>query len=182
MLLLASCGSARASSSPGESTPLQTTIDPPIVDSQAAFPAKLALTTKNGEIVTYSPDAPFVLTNGVMAPTGTVFVARVDGCWPHRGRMARRTFRCDLEFDSDRWRLPADGGRPGRQARRSDQFGAGFDDGRAGYTVRRRGAPVDVRSVLVPGGVRQRLHTEGAGLPIGVFVIEYLAGTPIGSA
>ena len=43
--------------------------------AQAAFPERLALTTKDGTIVTFAHDDDPIVTPGVMAPTGEVVVS-----------------------------------------------------------------------------------------------------------
>src|SRR4051812_38081548 len=76
--LLSSCGAGVASSSQ-DSTPAVATIATStiegIADAQAAFPARLALTTTDGHIVTFSPHDDPVVTPGVMAPNGNVVVS-----------------------------------------------------------------------------------------------------------
>src|SRR5258706_14574333 len=91
-LLLASCGAVTASSSDASdasdasdssnssdasaaATDVSTTIAQGIPDAEAAFPARLALTTKDGHILTFSPHEDPVVTPGVMAPTGKVVVS-----------------------------------------------------------------------------------------------------------
>jgi hypothetical protein len=102
-LLLVSCGAAVASpaqsptesispslatTSPSTAPPLTTEnlpavteVAPVITDAEAAFPARLVLTTKDGQAVTFSPHADPVATTGVSDPTGRVSVTAttVDG-------------------------------------------------------------------------------------------------------
>src|SRR5258705_6336220 len=97
-LALVSCGTAPASSTDASdpaptatdavphksssSMPLPTSTDSAassvphgITDAEAAFPARLALTTKDGQVLTFSPHEDPVVTPGVMAPTGKVVVS-----------------------------------------------------------------------------------------------------------
>ncbi|HEX2783667.1 MAG TPA: hypothetical protein VHN36_08780 [Ilumatobacteraceae bacterium] len=195
LLLLVSCGSATATSSSEssetptpEATSLTTpqtspisapssspTFDPPIVDSQAAFPAKLALTTKDGEVVTFAPHDPMIVTPGVMDPTGKVVVSA--------STLGGRTM---VEW---------------HDVRTDDIFGTALVDGdfRAtavaqdgklvaliGTTTRSTTVVLATPSrgeirrwafdaVVVPEAFANAFAPEGDGLPIGVFVIEYLA-------
>ena len=115
-LLLCSCGSAAASQSGddvgADPVPFRidrvgvrdttstdqssTTAAPRIVDAEAAFPARLALTTKDGQVITFSPHEDPIVTPGVMAPTGKVVVERVTAARPHHGRVARPSHRRHL--------------------------------------------------------------------------------------
>src|ERR1043165_9694728 len=92
-LLLTSCGAAAEipAAKPGpDTTAAKTSIASPatvaptdpaatvaagITDSTAAFPARLALTTKDGQIVTFSPHEDPIVTPGVMSPNGKVVVS-----------------------------------------------------------------------------------------------------------
>ena len=42
---------------------------------EAAFPSRIALTTKDGQVVTFSKHTDPVVTPGVMSPTGKVVVS-----------------------------------------------------------------------------------------------------------
>jgi hypothetical protein len=189
MLLLASCGSARASSSSGDSilaaittsSPVATedesptTFDPPIVDSEAAFPAKLALTTKDGEVVTFAPHDAFVVTNGVMAPTGKVVVSA--------STIAGRTTVewHDVRSDAISGSVQIDGELHPTAVAQDGKLVALIGSAQSSTTVV-LATPSDgeVRrwtfdAVLVPEAFANAFVAEGGGLPIGVFVIEYLA-------
>ena len=74
------------------STPLPapTTLEPPITDAEAAFPARLAVTTGDGKVLTFSPHEDPIVTPGVMSPSGQVVVERVTAARSHHGRVARR--------------------------------------------------------------------------------------------
>jgi len=77
-LLLASCGAAEASPT-AKSTPTPattaSTAAPGITDAEAAFPARIAVTTKDGTVVTFSRHTDPIVTPGVMSPTGKVVVS-----------------------------------------------------------------------------------------------------------
>src|SRR3954451_20334255 len=75
VVLLSACGAAVA---PPVAKPGPVTESTPVTApsaAQAAFPRALALTTKDGKILTFGHDADPIVTPGVMAPTGEVVVS-----------------------------------------------------------------------------------------------------------
>ncbi len=192
-LLLASCGAAEASPT-AKSTPtpetaetaVATTADgdtttsmavPGIADAQAAFPARLALTTKDGQIVTFSPHEDPIVTPGVMSPTGKVVVSA--------SFMAGRTMVewHNVRTDEISAAVQIDGKfRPTAVAQ--DGRLVALIGSAATTTTVVLATPSDGElrrwsfdSVLVPEAFANAFDSAGAGLPIGVFVIEYLAAT-----
>jgi hypothetical protein len=188
VLVLVSCGGSTPSSTlEGQSdtattksastTPVEvaTTVAQPIKDEQAAFPARLALTTKDSEIVTFSPNVEPVSTWGVVAPTGKVAATTVfaDG---------KTTIRWhDLMTDAITAEVTVDGEFRATAVEQRGKIVALIDPADGSTTVvlatpeqgemRRWTFP----TVVVPEAFANAFAPEGNGLPIGVFVIEYLA-------
>ncbi len=192
MLLLASCGSAKASST-GDSTsttsatqplvptssPATTEVQPPattehsFVDAEAAFPPRLSLTTKDGQVVTFAPHATPVITSAVSAPTGKVAVsaAAADG---------KTTVEWhDLSNDAVTASIRIDGDFHPTAVAQDGQLVALISSAPTSTTVAlatpsggqlRRWT---INSVVVPEAFADAASVDG--LPIGVFVIEYLA-------
>jgi hypothetical protein len=77
VLVLTSCGTTAASRSDvttiGTVAPHTTVVGVP--SAEAAFPARLAVTSKDGKVMTFSPGDDAVVTPGVMNPTGDVVVS-----------------------------------------------------------------------------------------------------------
>ena len=194
-LLLTSCGTAASTSSseapapqtaaavttapdasaPGTAAPDSTQVTSRIVDSMAAFPARLALTTKDGYIVTYSPYEDPVVTPGVMSPTGRVVVSasytggRTTVEWHQvRNDEVGAPVVIDGEF------------RPAAVAQ-DGKLAALISSGATSTTVvLATPSGGEVRrwtfdTVLVPEAFSNAFDPAGDGLPMGVFVIEYLA-------
>jgi hypothetical protein len=199
-LLLASCGAVTASSSDASdsatisppvtdqvphkssssmpvSTPTDsdsTTIAEGIADAEAAFPARLALTTKDGQILTFSPHNDPVVTPGVMAPTGKVVVSasfmagRTMVEWHH---LRNDEISASVQLDGDF--RPTAVAQDGKLVALIDSSGTSTtvalvtpSDGE----VRRW----TFDAVLVPEAFSNAFET-GSDLSMGVFVIEYLA-------
>ena len=193
MLLLASCGSAKASStaestapSPSTTSSLPatevqptteaapaTTIQHQIVDAEAAFPARLSLTTKDGEIVTYAPHATPVITPAVSAPSGKVAVSAVAAAG------ATTIEWHDLTNDAVTASIRIDGEFRPTAVDQDGQLVALISAAPTSTTVV-LAAPSGGElhrwafdSVVVPEAFANAASVDG--LPIGVFVIEYLA-------
>jgi hypothetical protein len=197
LLLLVSCGSATATSSSelSESTevstpaltslstpqtspitvPSSSTLDPPIVDAEAAFPAKLALTTKDGQVVTFVPHDPPIVTPGVMDPTGKVVVSA--------SAMGGRTMVewHDVRTDGIFGTALIDGDfRPTAVAQDGKLVALIGTTAQTTTVVLATPSRGEMRrwqfdAVLVPEAFANAFVPEGDGLPIGVFVIEFLA-------
>jgi|GEM_PF-4766695 len=187
-LLLASCGGVTASSSDASDsvtiTPTATDVAPTssasttitkrITDAEAAFPARLALTTKDGQILTFSPHEVPVVTPGVMAPTGKVAVSaafmagRTTVDWHH------------LSNDEITTSVQIDGDFHPTAVAQDGKLVALIDSSAASTTVvLATPSEGEVRrwtfnAVLVPEAFANAFDT-GSDLPMGVFVIEYLA-------
>ena len=151
-----------------------TTIAEGITDAEAAFPARLALTTKDGQILTFSPHNDPVVTPGVMAPTGKVVVSasfiagRTTVEWHH---LRNDEISASVQIDGDF--RPAAVAQDGKLVALIDSSGTSTtvalvtpSDGE----VRRW----TFDAVLVPEAFANAFET-GSDLPLGVFVIEYLA-------
>jgi hypothetical protein len=167
VLLLASCGSGVASSSEGST--------PAVTVSAAAFPARLALTTSDGHIVTFSPDDDPVVTPGVMAPRGNVVVSADS----RAGRTAVEWHH--LHNDEISATVQLDGElRPAAVAQDGKLVALIGSSGTTTTVVLATPSQGEVRrwqfdSVVVPEAFSNVLQDGGDGLPMGVFVIEYLA-------
>ncbi len=193
-LLLVSCGSARASSS-SESIPADpsttadssttadastmaepsTTLEPPITDAEAAFPARLAVTTEAGQVLTFSPHTDPIVTPGVMAPSGNVVVSAS----PLHGRTMVEWH--DLRSDVISGEALIEGDFSPAAVAQDGKLVALIDAApRSTTVVMATPSQGEVRrwtfdSVVVPEAFANAYAPEGGGLPIGVFVIEYLA-------
>ncbi len=194
-LLLTSCGAQAATSSSevaapdttaidaaapdttatGETAPETTQLGSGITDAVSAFPARLALTTKDGNIVTFSPHDDPVVTPGVMAPTGKVVVSA--------SYMGGRTMVEWHQLSNDEVAPPVMHEGEYRPA-------ALAQDGKVAALISSAGSSTTVvlatpsggelrrwtfDSVLVPEAFANAFDPAGDGLPMGVFVIEYLA-------
>ena len=199
-LLLASCGAVTASSSDASDSAAvastgtdaaltessstspavaptdseSTTIDERITDAEAAFPARLALTTKDGRILTFSPHDDPVVTPGVMAPTGKVVVSasflagRTTVQWHH---LSDDEISASTEIDGDF--------RPTAVAQDGELVALIGSTATSTTVVLATPSHGEVRrwtfdAVLVPEAFANAFET-GSDLPMGVFVIEYLA-------
>lgn len=185
-LLLASCGAAAASPTdtstatqptvrPTTTVQSSTTVSQTITDAEAAFPARLAVTTKDGQVLTFSPHAKPVVTHGVMAPTGKVVVsAAVAG-----GRTTVDWH--DVRTDAVSASIQIDGEFHPAAVAQDGRLAALISSAETSTTVvlatpsqgEMRRWTFD--SVVVPEAFANAFDPAGAGLPIGVFVIEYLA-------
>jgi hypothetical protein len=194
MLLLASCGSAKASttaestaqSSMTTSSPPTTEVQPAttvvrpattvqdqIVDAEAAFPPRLSLTTKDGQIVTFAPHATPIITPAVSAPSGKVAVSAVTAegvttiAWH------------DLSNDAVTASVQIDGELRPTAVNQDGQLVALISSAPTSTTVvLATPSSGELRrwtfnSVVVPEAFANAASVDG--LPIGVFVIEYLA-------
>jgi hypothetical protein len=196
-VLLASCGAAVASSSDEATTPTvsvsdSTAADPAttmpvtteasttvavegITDVEGAFPARLALTTKDGEVMTFSPHEEPIVTPGVMAPTGKVVVSA--------SFMAGRTLVewHQLSDDEISAAVQIDGDfHPTAVAQDGKLVALIGSAGTTTTVVLATPAGGEVRrwtfdSVLVPEAFANAFDPAAGGLPMGIFVIEYLA-------
>ena len=193
VLLLASCGSAKASS-PGGSTPATSATQPPpvptsspattevqppasteqsIVDAEAAFPPRLSLTTKDGHVVTFAPHAAPVVTPAVSSPTGKVAVSAAAA----NGKTTVEWH--DLSNDAVTASVEIDGELHPTAVAQDGQLVALVNSAPTSTTVvlaTPSGGEVrrwTIDSVVVPEAFADAATVDG--LPIGVFVIEYLA-------
>lgn len=189
VLLVASCGSGTASPARDSAPPAPTgepTVEPtatipgssvaqPIKDAQAAFPPRLALTTKDSEIVTFSPHADPVSTWGVIAPTGSVAATTkfADG---------QTTIRWhDLKTDAITAEVTIPGEFRPTAVEQGGEIVALIDPAEESTTVvLATPAKGEMRrwrfdSVVVPEAFANGFDLAGDGLPIGVFAIEHLA-------
>ncbi|MEY2523110.1 MAG: hypothetical protein QOJ66_1675 [Ilumatobacteraceae bacterium] len=182
-LLLASCGAVTASSSdasdpaPTDSATTDsesTSIAEGITDAEAAFPARLALTTKDGQILSFSPHEDPVVTPGVMAPTGSVVVSAsfMSGRTTVDWHLLRNdSITASVQIDGDFH--PTAVAQDGKLVALIDSSGTSTTVVLAtpdGGEVRRW----TFDAVLVPEAFANAFET-GSDLPMGVFVIEYLA-------
>src|SRR6478672_9504200 len=191
LLVLSSCGTGIASTSQDstpavvpstpDTTPETTTPDATtstiagIADAEAAFPARLALTTSDGHIVTFSPHDDPVVTPGVTAPSGQVVVSADS----HAGRTMVEWHH--LRNDQISAQLQLDGDlRPTAVAQDGKLVALVGSSGTTTTVVLATPSKGEVRrwqfdAVLVPEAFSNAFEAGGDGLPIGVFVIEYLA-------
>jgi hypothetical protein len=190
-LLLASCGAAVASSSDDVTTPPtspvsetaapDTTIASPTTaahektDAEAGFPERVAVTTKDGQVITFSPHETPIVTPGVMAPTGKVVVSA--------SFMAGRTMVewHDVRTDEISAAVQVDGDVHPTAVAQDGKLVALIGATATSTTVvlatpsggEMRRWTFD--AVLVPEAFANAFDPSADGLPIGVFVIEYLA-------
>ena len=193
-LLLTSCGAAAEipAAKPGpdtavpetnavpETTAAASTETSPTVasaptEAQAAFPSRIALTTKAGHVVTFSRDADPIVTPGVMSPTGKVVVSASR--FGSRTMVEWHNVRTDVISEA----VMIDGDfHPTAVAQDGKLVALVGSSGTTTTVVLATPAGGEVRrwtfdSVLVPEAFANAFDATGAGLPIGVFVIEYLA-------
>jgi hypothetical protein len=188
-LLLSSCGAAAASQSSGTAVSIQpipastdaasaspsTAAPQGLGDVQAAFPARLALTTRKGHVVTFSPNTDPVVTPGVMSPTGKVVVSATF--------MSGRTLIewHDLRTDEITSAVQIDGEfRPTAVAQDGKLAALISSSGTTTTVVLATPTRGELRrwkfdSVVVPEAFADAFDSADADLPLGVFVIEYLA-------
>jgi hypothetical protein len=164
-------------SAPLDSAPTDsdsTTIAEGITDAEAAFPARLALTTKDGQILTFSPHEDPVVTPGVMAPTANVVVSasfmagRTMVEWHH---LRNDEISASVQIDGDF--------RPTAVAQDGKLVALIGSSGTSTTVALVTPSDGEVRrwtfdAVLVPEAFANAFET-GSDLPMGVFVIEYLA-------
>ena len=199
-LLLASCGAVTASSSAAsdpavvasiatdvaptksastapvteQTDTASTEVLPGITDAEVAFPARLALTTRDGQVLTFSPHEDPVVTPGVMAPTGKVVVSasfmagRTMVEWHH---LRNDEISAAVQIDGDF--------RPTAVAQDGKLVALIGSSGTTTTVVLATPSEGEVRrwtfdAVLVPEAFANAFET-GSNLPMGVFVIEYLA-------
>jgi len=177
-LVLTSCGASGASTSDvsAPSEPLITvpaTEAEPVAEIRAAFPSRLALTAKDGHVVTFSPDEDPIDTPGVMGPSGDVVVssdtvAGVSTIEWHSVRTDQisATQRIDGEL------------RPTAISQDGKLVALIGNVGGKTTVVLATPSKGEVRrwtfdAILVPEAFANAFET-GSELPIGVFVIEYL--------
>jgi hypothetical protein len=198
-LLLASCGAVTASSSDAsdpavvastatdvvrtkssstspvtEQTDTASTEAAGITDAEAAFPARLAVTTKDGQVLTFSPHEDPVVTPGVMAPTGKVVVSasfmagRTMVEWHH---VRNDEISASIQIDGDF--------HPTAVAQDGKLVALVGSTPTSTTVVLATPSQGEVRrwtfdAVLVPEAFANAFDT-GSDVPMGVFVIEYLA-------
>jgi len=189
--VLTACGAGVTSSSqdstpvsvasPTDTTPTvaPSTVPPStiagIADAEAAFPARLALTTTDGHVVTFSPHEDPIVTPGVMAPSGKVVVSadsqagRTVVEWHH---LRTDEISASAQLDGEL--------HPTAVAQDGKLVALVGSSGTTTTVVLATPAKGEVRrwqfdSVLVPEAFSNAFEEGGDGLPIGVFVIEYLA-------
>jgi hypothetical protein len=191
-LLLASCGAVEASPT-AKSTPTPQTADTTvattavsgttttitvaagITDAEAAFPARIALTTKDGQVVTFSRHEDPIVTPGVMSPTGKVVVSA--------SFMSGRTMVewHDVRTDVISSGVQIDGDfHPTAVAQDGKLVALVGSAGTSTTVVLATPSDGELRrwtfdSVLVPEAFANAFDPAGAGLPVSIFVIEYLA-------
>jgi hypothetical protein len=189
-LVLTSCGAEIATTShdstpviapptsettPGTTSTGATSTIAGIADAEAAFPARLALTTTDGHVVTFSPHDDPVVTPGVMAPTGKVVVSadshagRTMVEWHH---VSNDEISAEIQLDGDL--------HPTAVAQDGKLVALVGSSGTTTTVVLATPSKGEVRrwqfdAVLVPEAFSNAFEEGGDGLPIGVFVIEYLA-------
>jgi hypothetical protein len=167
VLLLGACGAPAATSTAPDATVAA------ITDAEAAFPERLAVTTKDGQVLTFSPHEAPVVTAGVMAPTGEVVVSastmagRTTIEWHH---VRTDEISASVQIDGDF--------RPSAVAQ----------DGKLVALIGSTATSTTVVLATPSGGEERRwtfdatlvpeafanAYETGSELPIGVFVIEYL--------
>ena len=191
-LLLTSCGTAAVSSSSDASTPeaktsstspatvaaptaaAPTTVAGPVAAIRAGFPSRLALTAKDGHVFTFSPGTDPIDTPGVMNPTGQVVVssdtlAGISTIEWHHVRNDQISASVQIEGEVRPTAISQDGklvaliGTAGTQT----------------TVVLATPSEGEVRrwtfdAVVVPEAF-SNVVADGSDLPMGVFVIEYLA-------
>ena len=175
MLLLVSCGSAKASSTVESTAPSSstTTVTHQIVDAEAAFPPRLSLTTKDGQVVTFAPHSTPVITPAVSSPTGKVAVGAVVAAgattveWHDlTNDVVTASIRIDGEFHPTA--VDQDGQLVALISAAPTSTTVVLATPSAGELRR-----WTFNSVVVPEAFANAATVDG--LPIGVFVIEYLA-------
>lgn len=191
VLLLTSCGSAGGSSSDVttatsaalESTVAETTTTIAtttsaalaVTDAEAAFPARLAVSAKDGKVVTFSPGADPIVTAGASSPTGEIVVSsdtfggRSTIEWHHL-----RTDRISASVQIDGEVRPTAIAQDGKLVALTGVVG------NKTTVVLATPSEGEMRrwtfdALLVPEAFANAYEPGGDGLPIGVFVIEYLA-------
>jgi hypothetical protein len=192
-LLLTSCGVVAAStagtstqsvprvavetvstSTPSETVPSTTGVQG-ITDAQAAFPARIAVTTKDGQVITFSPHITPIVTPGVMAPTGKVVVSA--SVMAGRTTVEWHNVRTDVISAS----IQIDGDfHPTAVAQDGKLVALIGSAGTSTTVVLATPSQGEMRrwtfdSVLLPEAFANAFDPSADGLPIGVFVIEYLA-------
>ena len=151
-----------------------TTPAEPINDAESAFPARLSLTTKDGKVVTFSPHEEPIVTHGVMAPTGKVVVST---SFTHGRTMIEWH---DVRTDIITGELQIEGEfRPTAVAQDGKLVALIGTTATSTTVVLATPADGEMRrwtfdAVLVPEAFSNAYEPNGDGLPIGVFVIEYL--------
>jgi hypothetical protein len=196
VLLLTACGGEAASPSDGSIAPeaktasttpaaaatlpapvptagAPTTGTGPVPEIQAAFPPRLALTAKDGHILTFSPGEEPIDTPGVMGPSGEVVVssdtfAGVSTIEWHDVRTDQVSASIQIEGEV----------RPTAIAEDGKLVALLGTVGKTSTVVLATPSKGELRrwtfdSLLVPEAFSNAFE-PGADVPIGVFVIEYL--------
>ena len=186
-LLLTSCGTPAPGANTSATNPVTviaptstpaTTLAPrtdagPVAEIRAAFPARLALTAKDGHVFTFSPGEDPIDTPGVMNPTGQVVVssdthAGVSTIEWHHVRNDQISATVQIQGEVRPTAISQDGkvvaliGVAGHQT----------------TVVLATPSEGEVRrwtfdALLVPEAF-SNVFEDGSDLPMGVFVIEYL--------
>jgi hypothetical protein len=175
-LLLCSCGAAGAAPSdePTASVAPADTQAQSSVDAEAAFPARLSATTKDGHVLTFAPHEEPIVTPGVMSPTGQVVVSASFT----KGRTMIEWH--DLRTDVISAEIQIDGEFHPTAVAQDGKLVALTGSAGASTTVvlvtpsegEKRRWTFD--AVLVPEAFANAFEPSGDGLPIGVFALEYL--------
>lgn len=182
VLLLVSCGSAKAS--PAAGTPAAQSVPEPVgvkassttpapTDVRPAFPTRLALTTKDGKITTFSPHSDPLTIAAVAAPAGRVAVSAevANGSTTVRWHeLATDAVTATIEVKGEF--------RPTAVAQDGSLVALVSSSAKSTIVVLASPTSGEVRrwsfdAVVVPEAFADAGYI--GGLPIGVFVIEYLA-------
>ena len=152
-----------------------TTLEPPITDAEAAFPARLAVTTGDGKVLTFSPHEDPIVTPGVMSPSGQVVVSAS----PLHGRTMVEWHDARTDVISGEALIEGEF-RPTAVAQDGKLVALIHSAPSSTTVVLATPSRGEVRrwtfdSVVVPEAFANAYVPDGDGLPIGVFVIEYLA-------
>ena len=146
----------------------------PVAEIQAAFPSRLALTAKDGHVFTLSPGKDAIDTPGVMNPTGEVVVssdtlAGISTIEWHHVRNDQISASVQIKGEVRPTAISQDGKLVALIGTAGKQTTVVLATPSAGE-VRRW----TFDAVLVPEAF-SNVFADGSDVPIGVFVIEYLA-------
>ncbi len=190
-LLVTSCGAAASSPDLSTAPPAPAPTVPATADTSAniapstilgktaesdsAFPARLALRTNDGHVITFSEGRDPIDTPGVMGPSGEVVIS--SDTIGDRSTIEWHSVETDEIVAS----IQVDGEvRPTAISEDGDLVALIGIVGKQTTVVLATPSQGEVRrwtfdALLVPEAFANAYVPEGDGLPIGVFVIEYLA-------